>query len=325
MGRNQIDIKPLPILKINATFNQRKEGLKHKAWELGILCDCEVALIVFPPQKSNNNFELIDLSVNGSIDDILKKYTTFQMQNPGREQMKYDPRSNDSTISSSHKRKLTLHQPIQTNYKMNKYVPNMQPNVQANEQDIIQQKIQDHNQHMQPYNQISMQHGNAFPQPETYISLQHDNVPQHHDHFPQLYGYGHPQQHNNHLGRQHQNHIPQHGIANHFPQQHGNHYQQPGKIFPQQQGHNYRSPTSNNQYFEQQNNIPIPPQHEYGPNNPSINISNDQGYAQEIPLEDKQVPTASNRPDTLDTIENSETSWDSAQRVLEELLMNLTP
>eukprot|EP01094_Clydonella_sp_ATCC50884_P008517 TRINITY_DN1802_c0_g1_i2.p1 TRINITY_DN1802_c0_g1~~TRINITY_DN1802_c0_g1_i2.p1 ORF type:complete len:187 (+),score=34.68 TRINITY_DN1802_c0_g1_i2:655-1215(+) len=48
MGRNKIKIEPLKNERSRqATFTKRKNGLMKKAMELSILCDCEVALIVF--------------------------------------------------------------------------------------------------------------------------------------------------------------------------------------------------------------------------------------------------------------------------------------
>lgn len=54
-----------------ATFTKRKNGLFKKAMELSILCDCEIALIVF----SSNN-KLFQYST-GDIDKILARFTEF--------------------------------------------------------------------------------------------------------------------------------------------------------------------------------------------------------------------------------------------------------
>lgn len=51
------------------TFTKRKAGLMKKAYELSVLCDCEVALIVF-----NNGNKLHQYS-STDIDKILLKYT----------------------------------------------------------------------------------------------------------------------------------------------------------------------------------------------------------------------------------------------------------
>ena len=37
----------VPSSQIKVTFTKRKFGLMKKAYELSVLCDCEIALIVF--------------------------------------------------------------------------------------------------------------------------------------------------------------------------------------------------------------------------------------------------------------------------------------
>lgn len=51
------------------TFLKRKHGLMKKAYELSVLCDCEIALIIF-----NNNGKLVQYA-STDIDKILMKYT----------------------------------------------------------------------------------------------------------------------------------------------------------------------------------------------------------------------------------------------------------
>ena len=70
MGRVKISIEKLPAHKINSTFSKRKKGLAKKAKDLGILCDCDVALIAISPKGD----ELVDVSHGGTIADIYQKY-----------------------------------------------------------------------------------------------------------------------------------------------------------------------------------------------------------------------------------------------------------
>jgi len=52
MGRNKIQIIRIENERNRqATFTKRKNGLIKKAMELSILCDCEIALIVFQENK----------------------------------------------------------------------------------------------------------------------------------------------------------------------------------------------------------------------------------------------------------------------------------
>ncbi len=56
---------------IQATFTKRKNGLIKKAMELSILCDCEVALIVF--SSNNKLFQY----ASSKMDQILLRYTDY--------------------------------------------------------------------------------------------------------------------------------------------------------------------------------------------------------------------------------------------------------
>jgi hypothetical protein len=55
------------------TFLKRKHGLMKKAYELSVLCDCEIALIMF-----NNNGKLVQYA-STDIDKILMKYTEVSL------------------------------------------------------------------------------------------------------------------------------------------------------------------------------------------------------------------------------------------------------
>jgi len=72
MGRNKITIERISNERNRqATFTKRKTGLIKKAMELSILCDCEIALIIF---SSNNN--LFPYSATDR-DKILLRYTEY--------------------------------------------------------------------------------------------------------------------------------------------------------------------------------------------------------------------------------------------------------
>jgi hypothetical protein len=74
MGRKSINIERLPPNKVSSTFTKRKKGLANKAKELGILCDCDVALIVVSPKGD----ELIDVSCGGTVTDVYQKYISLK-------------------------------------------------------------------------------------------------------------------------------------------------------------------------------------------------------------------------------------------------------
>lgn len=57
------------LLKV--TFNKRKFGVMKKAYELSVLCDCEIALIIF--SSSNKLYQY----ASTDMDKVLLKYTEY--------------------------------------------------------------------------------------------------------------------------------------------------------------------------------------------------------------------------------------------------------
>ncbi|KAI8377327.1 hypothetical protein BD560DRAFT_390790 [Blakeslea trispora] len=69
MGRKKIQIQPIKDDRNRqVTFLKRKHGLMKKAYELSVLCNCEVSLVIFPP-----NNKLIQYS-SSDMDKLLKRY-----------------------------------------------------------------------------------------------------------------------------------------------------------------------------------------------------------------------------------------------------------
>ncbi|VDP92683.1 unnamed protein product [Echinostoma caproni] len=72
MGRKKILIKRIDDERNRqVTFTKRKLGLMKKAYELSILCDCEIALIVFTSSQKLFQYASSDM------DKILLRYTEF--------------------------------------------------------------------------------------------------------------------------------------------------------------------------------------------------------------------------------------------------------
>ncbi|KAI9480358.1 MAG: hypothetical protein EXX96DRAFT_594673 [Benjaminiella poitrasii] len=70
MGRKKIQIQPIKDDRNRqVTFLKRKQGLMKKAYELSVLCDCEVALVIIP---SNNN-KMIQYS-STDMSSVLNKF-----------------------------------------------------------------------------------------------------------------------------------------------------------------------------------------------------------------------------------------------------------
>ncbi|ESO06834.1 hypothetical protein HELRODRAFT_156791 [Helobdella robusta] len=70
MGRKKIKISQITDERNRqVTFTKRKFGLMKKAYELSVLCDCEIALIVF------NNANKLFQYASTDMDRVLLKYT----------------------------------------------------------------------------------------------------------------------------------------------------------------------------------------------------------------------------------------------------------
>eukprot|EP00474_Spongospora_subterranea_P008570 CRZ09028.1 hypothetical protein [Spongospora subterranea] len=73
MGRKKILIHKIDDVKNReVTFNKRKVGLMKKAIELSVLCDCEVAVVVF------HDSHLYQYSSDPTITTTLKRYMEYQ-------------------------------------------------------------------------------------------------------------------------------------------------------------------------------------------------------------------------------------------------------
>ncbi|KAI9026591.1 hypothetical protein CLU79DRAFT_742459 [Phycomyces nitens] len=71
MGRKKIKIQPIQDDRNRqVTFLKRKYGLMKKAYELSVLCNCEIALIIF----NNTNNKLVHYA-STDIDKVLMRYT----------------------------------------------------------------------------------------------------------------------------------------------------------------------------------------------------------------------------------------------------------
>ncbi|BBN08464.1 MADS-box transcription factor, plant [Marchantia polymorpha subsp. ruderalis] len=71
MGRGKIEIKKIenPTSR-QVTFSKRRGGLMKKAHELSVLCDAEIAVIIF-----SSTGKLFEFSSNGGMKEILERYS----------------------------------------------------------------------------------------------------------------------------------------------------------------------------------------------------------------------------------------------------------
>ncbi|CDW53304.1 Myocyte-specific enhancer factor 2C [Trichuris trichiura] len=79
MGRKKIQISRIQDERNRqVTFTKRKFGLMKKAYELSVLCDCEIALIIF--NSSNKLFQY----ASTDMDKVLLKYTEYNEPHESR-------------------------------------------------------------------------------------------------------------------------------------------------------------------------------------------------------------------------------------------------
>ncbi|XP_061539039.1 myocyte-specific enhancer factor 2B isoform X1 [Phycodurus eques] len=79
MGRKKIQIsRILDQRNRQVTFTKRKFGLMKKAYELSVLCDCEIALIIF------NSTDRLFQYASTDMDKVLLKYTEYSEPHESR-------------------------------------------------------------------------------------------------------------------------------------------------------------------------------------------------------------------------------------------------
>ncbi|MBA0565953.1 hypothetical protein Golob_010808, partial [Gossypium lobatum] len=81
MGRVKLQIKRIEnTTNRQVTFSKRRNGIIKKAYELSVLCDVDVALIMFSPSGRLSLF-----SGNKSIEEILGRYVNLPEHERGRD------------------------------------------------------------------------------------------------------------------------------------------------------------------------------------------------------------------------------------------------
>ncbi|CDY19977.1 BnaA09g02740D [Brassica napus] len=70
MGRGRVQLRRIENkIRRQVTFSKRRTGLVKKAQEISVLCDADVALIVFSPKG-----KLSEYSAGSSMERILERY-----------------------------------------------------------------------------------------------------------------------------------------------------------------------------------------------------------------------------------------------------------
>ncbi|KAJ8355608.1 hypothetical protein SKAU_G00184020 [Synaphobranchus kaupii] len=93
MGRKKIQISQIMDQRNRqVTFTKRKFGLMKKAYELSVLCDCEIALIIF--NGANRLFQY----ASTDMDKVLLKYTEYSEP--------HESRTNTDILEALHRKRL---------------------------------------------------------------------------------------------------------------------------------------------------------------------------------------------------------------------------
>ncbi|KAL9267904.1 Agamous-like MADS-box protein AGL70-like protein, partial [Drosera capensis] len=73
MGRRKVEIKRIEDkMSRQVTFSKRRSGLMKKAWQLSVLCDAQVAVIVF-----SGGGRLYEFCSHNSISEVLDHYNRY--------------------------------------------------------------------------------------------------------------------------------------------------------------------------------------------------------------------------------------------------------
>ncbi|KIK42636.1 hypothetical protein CY34DRAFT_134098 [Suillus luteus UH-Slu-Lm8-n1] len=76
MGRRKIEIQPITHERNRSvTFLKRKNGLFKKAYELGVLCSVDVAVIIFE-ERAGHHLKLYQYC-SGDIHDIIQRHVRY--------------------------------------------------------------------------------------------------------------------------------------------------------------------------------------------------------------------------------------------------------
>nr|WAU46435.1 FUL-like protein [Vitis pseudoreticulata] len=85
MGRGRVQLKRIENkISRQVTFSKRRSGLLKKAHEISVLCDAEVALIVFSTKG-----KLFEYSTDSSMERILERYERYSLSE--RQLLSTDP------------------------------------------------------------------------------------------------------------------------------------------------------------------------------------------------------------------------------------------
>ena len=79
MGRVKLQIKRIEnTTNRQVTFSKRRNGLIKKAYELSVLCDIDIALIMFSPSNRLSHF-----SGRSGVEDVILRYMNLPEHDRG--------------------------------------------------------------------------------------------------------------------------------------------------------------------------------------------------------------------------------------------------
>ncbi|KAJ7529393.1 hypothetical protein O6H91_15G047700 [Diphasiastrum complanatum] len=114
MGRGKIEIKRIEnATSRQVTFSKRRGGLLKKAHELSVLCDAQVALIIF-----SNTGKLLEYA-SSSMKEILGRYEKYHEGIQTRRVAQYD---NDVMVQYWNHELLRMKQQIECSYQTQRHM-----------------------------------------------------------------------------------------------------------------------------------------------------------------------------------------------------------
>ncbi|KAI8639617.1 hypothetical protein BD408DRAFT_421013 [Parasitella parasitica] len=254
MGRKKIKIQSIKDDRNRqVTFLKRKHGLMKKAYELSVLCDCEIALIIF-----NNNGKLVQYA-STDIDKILMKYTEYNEP--------HESKSNQDFINSTDQDESIKEDDDDdgggdgSNHNVNSVGGSA--SVQGGENDTDQMMMINTSKKSVSNVTVPTQANHR----STVMYPQQPPQQMHYPQQPQQMRYGHPQQHQQQVGYDMYNMPPQHqqpvymfggpGTQQQPPLHHHQHPHMPssssyGIVPPQHQQQQYHQQQHHPQQYQQQ-------------------------------------------------------------------------
>lgn len=183
MGRKKIRIQPITDDRNRqVTFLKRKHGLMKKAYELSVLCNCEIALIIL----NNSNNKLVQYASN-DIDKVLMRYTEYDEPYESKSNDDFanasekgdDDNSHDLSETEDNNNNVQIVQSQQYHHQQPNPTPMMNYSQQAPDQAMVQRQMSHNNYDMYPVYMPNSNYGQQQQQQPRQMMYSTPPPPQH--------------------------------------------------------------------------------------------------------------------------------------------------